>query len=396
MTTFAASEIAPGPQHLRILFVMNSLLPGGAESVVSQWATCLQQQGHTVEICTIYTKGPFAAPLEQRGIAVHNLALDPRIETYNMRRKYDLRVVKRLRRLIDQGQYDVVHVHLFPASLFTALVSLLSRDQPYLFSEHSVHNRRRNLPLFKLVDRFIYSRYARVVTVSQEVCNTLTAWLPGYAKKIAVIPNAVDPARFEAAPAQVQQLRQNLGLGDREKIVLYAGRMEHPKGVDVLLEAVSHLNSGDLPMKVLIAGSGPLRPMLEQQAADLHLNGKVAFLGVRQDIPLLLNLADLAVLPSRWEGLPMVLLEAMAAKTALVATAVGGIPDVIEHEVSGWLVPPEEPLALARAIEHLLRADHLRQQLREKAFQRLCARYSPEAAISKLLTIYHQLLKEKV
>jgi glycosyltransferase involved in cell wall biosynthesis len=380
---------------LRILYVINSLLPGGAEAVVSQWATCLQQMGHTVEICTVYTKGPWGKQLEQRGITLHDLALDPGIEMYNMRRKYDLRVVWPLSRLIRQGNYHIVHVHLFPASLFTAMASLLSRGQPYTFSEHNAHNRRRRWLIFKLVDWFIYSRYAQVIAVSEEVRKALTHWLPHCIEKIQVIPNAIDPSRFRIPQVQVQPLRQALGLNCKEHVVLYAGRMEPAKGIDVLIQAAARLNAGEVPVKFLIAGSGPLRSTLEQQAANLNLNGRVVFLGMRNDIPLLLHLADLVVLPSRWEGLPIILLEAMAAQRPVLATAVGGIPDVLEHGVSGWLVPPEDPPALAQAIGHLLQDTTLRQQLSSQAFQLLCTQYSLEAAMNKLLTIYAQLLRVK-
>jgi glycosyltransferase involved in cell wall biosynthesis len=381
---------------LRILYVANCLARGGAEKVITEWATYLQQTEHHVDICTIYSKGHFADRLERQGIKIHNLALDPGIETYRLRRKYHPRVILPLARLIRGGNYHIVHAHLFPTSLFVALASLFSNGQPYIFSEHNVFNRRRRFPFFKLLDRAIYRRYAQIVAVSDEVGQALWRWLPGLEEKIQVVSNAVDPAQFDIPDSEIRELRQTLNINPNDKIVLFVGRLKPVKGVDILLEALANLPPAEMPARVLVVGDGPLKETLKKQAVDLGLEKRVTFLGLRADIPLLLKLADLIVLPSRWEGLPMILLEAMAAQTPVLATPVGGIPEVIEHGKSGWIVPPEDSSALAEGMAHLLQSSYLRARLSNGAFQTLRAQYSTQVAVKKLLGIYYNVLGVKV
>jgi glycosyltransferase involved in cell wall biosynthesis len=367
-------------------------LIGGAESLVSQWAGYLQDAGHEVAVCTIYTTGPFARPLAERRIPVHDLAHDPGIANYRLKRKYDLRLVRALDHLLRQGRYDVVHAHLFPALLHVALLSLLRRDQPYIYSEHSVNNRRRRYRAARMLDRSLYSRFARIVAVSEEVRRQLCQWLPALSNRVQVVPNSVDARRFRVPRQQVQVLRQELGIGPEQKVLLYAGRLIPEKGPDLLLQALSgpqaSLN-GAAP-RLLLAGEGPLLPALQEQAAKVR--AEVTFLGNRDDMPQLFNLADLVVLPSRWEGLPMTLLEAMAAGAPVLATSVGGIPEVVQHGVNGWLVPPQDTAALGNAIGHLLHSASLRCQLGEKGMETVSESYSPGATLGRLLQIYQEAI----
>jgi len=384
----ATAEKAVAHDCLRILYVINSLLPGGAESLVSAWASQLHGAGHHVEVCTIYTNGFLAERLERQRIRIWDLARDPGIQHYRMRRKYDLRVISPLVRLIRAGDYDIVH--LFPASLFVAAASRFAPGPCYLFSEHSCYNRRRRWRVFKLLDRVIYRQYAQVLAVTGEVREALIQWLPAITDKVRVLQNAVDPARFHFPEEQVERVRQELGLESRDRTVLFAGRLAPVKGLDVLLQAIASLSGGLPPTRFLIAGDGPQRRELEEFATRAGVRNKVSFLGVREDIPLLLRVADLVVLPSRWEGLPMILLEAMAARTPVLATAVGGIPQLVEQGIHGWLVSPGDPAALAEGLVTLITSSELREKLSEAAFRKVCEHYSLEGAMKKLVSIYRE------
>lgn len=376
---------------MKILYIIPSLLTGGAEALVCQWALYLQRSGHSAEVCTMYAAGPFARNLETNGIRVHNLNHDPGIEQYRLRRKYDLRLVMKLARTVRTGNYDIVHVHLFPALFHTALLSLFINQQPYLYSEHSVLNRRRSIQVLKPVDRFLYSRFRQIVPVSEEVRRALSGWLPDLQEKMRVVPNGVD-ARFLSVPAgDVLALRRELGLRNDEQVVLFAGRLIWEKGVDVLMAALPRLVlEVDHPVRILIAGDGPVRARLEKESRQFIFPLKVSFLGNRSDMPRLFALADLLVMPSRWEGLPMVLLEALAARTPVVATPVGGIPEVLSHDHSGWIVPRENPQALAEGIARLLKSEELRRRLSDSAFQLFEERYSSQVTISRLIQIYQE------
>jgi len=363
---------------MRILHVINSLRYGGAAALVAQWGEQFRVQGHQMDVCTIYLKGQFALDLERQGIPIYNLA----------RRKYDFRVVLPLARLIRSGRYDAVHAHLFPTSLFVALASYLASGPRYIFSEHNVANRRRKNPVFKLLDWFIYRRFSQIISVSKVVRDSLLLWLPGLREKVCVIQNSVDPEHFSAPRSQIPYLRRQMGIAPEEFVILYAGRLAPAKGPDILLQAISLLPANFGPIKVLIAGEGPLEKTLRDQAATSSVDGRVDFLGLRKDIAHLLNLADLVVLPSRWEGLPMILLEAMAARRPVIATRVGGIPEVIQDGINGLLVDPEDPQALARTIVIALESPDLRRRLEVGARQTICTEYSVRHAVQSLFEIY--------
>lgn len=380
---------------MRILYVLPSLLTGGAESLVTQWAAGLHRAGRPVEVCTLYAGGPFARRLAEQGVPVHNLNHDPRIEQYRLRRKYDPRLLAALARTVREGDYHIVHGHLFPPLLYLALVSFACPRPVYLYTEHSVQNRRRGSPLMKTLDRALYSRFRQILPVSEGVKAALCRWLPELNGKVRVVPNTVVPPQVETGAADNAALRVELGIGAEEFVVLYAGRLVRDKGPDVLLEAVRrYAGDAPAPLHALFAGEGPLKAGLAERSRGLPPNIRAAFLGNREDVPRLLALADLVVLPSRWEGLPMFLLEAMAAEKAILAAAVGGIPEAVQHEVSGWLVPPEDPAALAGALAHLARRADLREKLGKNARKAFDARYAPQAAFEALLRVYSEALEK--
>lgn len=373
---------------MRILQVINRLGYGGAESLVTQWAKQFHFKGHQVDVCTIYSMGEFGLELERQGIPVYKLDLDPRMETHHLRRKYDLRVSLPLARIIKKGRYDAVHAHLFPTSLFVAIASYLASEPGYFFSEHSITNRRRRYPIFKVLDWAIYRRFNQIIAVSNTVRDSLLLWLPGLSDKVRVVHNSIDPKHYNVPNSQVLTLRRQLGIIENSLIILYVGRLLPAKGPDILLEALSLLPADVRPFRVLIVGEGPLEEALRERAAESRLEGKVDFLGSRGDIAHLLDLADLVVLPSRWEGLPMILLEAMAARRPVIATRVGGIPEVIKNGENGWLVDPEDAQALATTISIALESPNLRGRFGDRGHETVCSEYSMDNAIQRLLEIY--------
>jgi glycosyltransferase involved in cell wall biosynthesis len=149
-------------------------------------------------------------------------------------------------------------------------------------------------------------------------------------------------------------LRQSLGIGDGEFLWLAAGRLEEPKDYPNLLEAMAMLRPAAPHARLAIAGQGPLEHELRALAASLHLDDVVSFLGFREDVHACMAAADATVLASAWEGLPNVVIESLAAGTPIVSTDVGGVREVIDEGVSGLIVPPRRPLALASAMSALM------------------------------------------
>jgi glycosyltransferase involved in cell wall biosynthesis len=341
-----------------------------------------------VDICTVYARGAYADALARDGVTVHSLDIDPDTHTSQPCPKYTPRIFFGLTKIICDGGYNVVHAHLFPSTLFVALVSTFVHTPRYFASEHSVNNRRRHHLLGRVVDRAIYQRYEHIVAVGGEVRTSLLQWLPGLACKTSIVPNAIDTTALQSTPEQVQHLRDELHISETELVVLYAGRLVPAKGPDVLVTALAQPVLATFPMRVLIAGDGPLRKDLEARLQKVGLSSRVTLLGLRTDMATLLHLADLVVMPSRWEGLPMTLLESMATRTPVLATSVGGTPEVVEHGRTAWLVPPDDPRSLGEAFAILLRDPKLREHLAAQAYTRVRNDYSIESAVSRLLEIY--------
>lgn len=361
-------------EKIKVLEVIDSLGSGGAESLLKNFVLeAKKNKLFEIEIATLYSNGIFKEEIRGADIPVWDLGL-----TF----KFNLMGVAELIKLIKERKYDIIHVHLFPADVFAAIASLfLPRNIKWVFSEHGAHNRRRTLKIFKILDNFTYSRYSKIVCVSKQVELVLLNWIPSNKGKTKVIPNAVPVPEF---------LSPNLlKIYD----ILFVGRLVREKGIDILLKAIKTLkNKYGRNMKIAIVGDGPLKEDLGNLAVALGVNREVKLLGVRKDIGKLMESSNIFVLSSRSEGLPMVALEAMSRGISIIATNVGGIPELIENGEEGILVPPENPKALARAISNLLENEELREKLSQTAYKKVREKYSIDTYSVHMLDFYKSLV----
>jgi glycosyltransferase involved in cell wall biosynthesis len=328
-----------------------------------------------MEICVLYSNGLFKKEIKNKGISIWDLGL---------KFKYDLRGMVKLISLIRRGKYNIVHVHLFPANLFGSLASLfLPKNIKFIFSEHNVYNRRRSVKIFKILDTFIYSRYCKIICVSKQVQVALVEWLPNLKRKSVVISNAV-PVSDLSNWSTVKKYD-----------ILFVGRLTKAKGVDILLKAINILKEKhQKEVKVAIVGKGYLEEELKELVMELGIEKEVEFLGVRRDIEKLMKSTKLFVLPSRWEGLPLTILEAMSSAAGIIATKVGGITEVIEHEKEGILISPEDSETLAGAIVGLLKDRELRVKLGINAYKKVKEKYSIEVYAQNILGFYKSLINQ--
>lgn len=346
---------------------------GGAESSIAALIRHLRRTAPAlhVEVMTLHQVGVLGKELQEEQIPLCS---------FNVRYKYDLRTVLRLVRLVQNREYDVVHTHLFPASYVAALASIFAHRPKWIFTEHNVWNKRRNYGVFRIIEKVVYSRFLRVIAVSHFVEQSLLAWMPYLRPKLLTIPNGVVVP--ELAPKKCLPSNRPLRF-------LFVGRLEYVKGLDLLLEALGELHH--CRFELWIAGDGRERERLQQLAAQYGLSHHVSFLGLRRDIPALMQTTDCLVLPSRWEGLPVAILEAMASGLPVMATAVGGVPEVIEDGVNGYLVASEDVVALRQRLQAIMAAPQALSIMGERARESVMANYAVEVVAAQIRALYDSL-----
>ncbi len=247
-------------------------------------------------------------------------------------------------------------------------------------------DKRRYMVAERVMSAFAY----RVVGVSAHTSANLEKYEKIPRAKIETIPNGIDGSVFDIRIDR-EAKRRELGIPADATVLGIGVRLSAQKGLTYLVQALPEV-VGRFPRVVLvIAGEGPLEQDLRNEAEGLGLGGRVKFIGPRVDVPELLQVFDLYVLPSLWEGLPMVLLEAMAAGCPIVATGVGGVPSAIEDGVNGLLVPPRDPAALAHAIVRVLGDETLRRRMGQAGKQVFGERFSAE----KMTRRYEQLYRRQ-
>jgi glycosyltransferase involved in cell wall biosynthesis len=297
--------------------------------------------------------------------------------------------LRELKRALDGA--DLVHAHGVRAGL-AAGAAARSDAVPHLIV--TIHNAvfesgptRRGAE--SVAHRMLALLAELRICVSEDVARAARAAAPAKAGSVIVMPVGADPTPVR--PAEAAAAREQLGLEAGRPLVVGVGRLDPQKGFDVLVEATARMNGASPPI-VVICGEGPARSDLEDRIRALGLGGQVRLLGNRQDAKALIAAADAFCMPSRWEGSPLALHEALAAGRPVVAAAVGGIPELLTFGQAGLLVPPEDPGALAAAVGRILSDQALADRLGTRALE--AAEAWPDAATTarRVADLYEMLL----
>lgn len=231
------------------------------------------------------------------------------------------------------------------------------------------------------------------ICVSEDLARAARAAAPAKAGSVLVIPVGSDTT--PPAPETVEAARAELGLAPSQPLIASVGRLDPQKGFDLLVEAASRLDGSPAPL-IVICGEGPERPELERRIAALEVGARVRLLGNRRDVKAVIAAADAFCMPSRWEGSPLALHEALAAGRPVVATAVGGIPELLAFGEAGLLVPPEDPAALAAALTRLLSDPALSDRLSARSTEAAAAWPDAAATARRVVDVYEELLGRPV
>ena len=301
---------------------------------------------------------------------------------------WDWRVIGRTLEICRRERVAIWHGHDYKSN---ALGLLLKRFWPMrlVTTVHGWVKHTRRTPLYYRIDRFCLPRYERVICVSPDLHEQcLTLGVPS--ERCLLIENGIDLTEYSRTRAR-QEVRRPLGIPAERFVIGAVGRLSAEKGFDLLIRAVDRLRKSGADVELLIAGEGDDETRLRSLVAELGCGQHVRLLGYCADVKELYQACDVFALSSLREGLPNVLLEAMALEVPVVATRIAGVPRLIEDERNGLLIAPGSVDELAHALERLLRDGQLRQRLAHAARKTIATRYSFAVRMSKIQALYDTL-----
>jgi len=316
------------------------------------------------------------------------------VEVTNLGRgKYNPITLIDLIKIIRRENADIIHCHGYGSSTFCRVAGLITRT-PVVIHEHMIDQfTPRHMVL---MDKALSPLTSKAIAVSGAVkifMNTKRGIPLG---KIDVIHNGL-PTEYCNRYSEEEKVKIRFGLdvSDTYPVITVTGRLDHVKGHEVLIRALSILADSEMPYICLIVGDGELMPSLQKLAKDLGVSEHTRFLGFRTDISEILSITDIMVISSYSEGCSLALLEGMAAGTAIVSTAVGGIPEMVDDKETALLIKPGDPKAMSCALETLIKDKTFRRKLGAQAKKVCEENYLITQTISRFIELYQQLLMNR-
>jgi len=371
--------------NLSVLFLITGLAYGGAETQLVNLATSLKKRGWEVRVVSMLPPQAFTEELKEAGIP---------LSTLNMRRGVaDPRAVFGLVKMLREWRPQILTSFMFHANLLGRIAGRLA-GVPIVVS--SIRNENFGGPRRDRMLRMTDWMGQISTTNSNLAADKLVKRGVVPRERIHVIPNGLVLDKFTVKNSSRTEFRQQLGITERDFLWLAVGRLEEQKDYSNLLQAFKIIIQDGHEAQLRVAGQGPLLENLQRQSINLGISGRVVFLGLRRDIPLLLDAADGFVLSSAWEGLPNVVMEAMAAAKPVVATSVGGVPELVQEGVNGYIVPPGDSEALAVAMVKMMALPEADRWAMGRAGRaHIEANYSLERVVDQWEELYRQLLQRK-
>jgi glycosyltransferase involved in cell wall biosynthesis len=374
-----SAERSNSQPRKRVVHVVETMGLGGMERMIATLAMTTDAEQYHVSVLCLKEFGAEADRLSEAGIEVH-LAHVPR----HRPEYFPFRRVERCLRALSP---DVVHTHNTPGLVYGAVGAWLAGVPTIVHTEHG-----RQFPgrLRYAVAERVASTFAwRVVGVSDAMSSGLRRHVKIDRSKLRTIPNGVI-APEAPLPAEIRAVMDSIGVPPDAKIVGLAARLVYEKGIEYLLDAWPSITKSIPSAVLLLVGDGPERNALEARAEQLGIQASVKFVGMRSDVATFMHAFDVCVMPSVSEGLPLALLEGMAARRAIVATRVGGMPQALDDGRAGLLVEPRDAPGLANAIVRLLSHPDEAGQLGSAARARFEMRYTAHSMAAAYQTMYRR------
>jgi glycosyltransferase involved in cell wall biosynthesis len=373
------ATVEGGTRPIRVGFVVHVMQVAGAEVLVCETIARLGPRISPVVFC-LDQIGPLGERLQQQGVPV---------VAFNRRPGVDWRLVPRMAREIRERGIDVVHAHQYTPFFYAAMAARISGRRPrVIFTEHGRHYPDVVSWKRRLGNRILFDRLADEVTAVCDFSAKSLADKDGFAaRRITVIPNGIDIERYQAVPDR-DDLRRRLGLASDRLYIILVARFHPVKDHATLLRGFAGVAAARPNVDLLLAGDGPLRPVLEAQIAALGITSRVRLLGVRSDVADLLRAADIFTLSSVSEAASITLLEAMASGLPAVVTAVGGNPELVRGGVDGVLVPRGDAAAFTAAFLDLIDHPGRRRQMGQSGADRVRDQFQMATTIERYGQLY--------
>jgi glycosyltransferase involved in cell wall biosynthesis len=369
------------------MYAVHSLDVGGTEKLIYDIAEALPKYDIEPMVCCLDSLGVWGERLKSAGTKVYNLQRRAGIDTL---------LVKRLRGLIKEESPDILNPHQYTPYFYSVIsAALLSKRPKVVFTEHG-----RFYPDTMKWKRVIFNQVANIFTdeivgVSEFSKKALVDVERFPEKRIKVIYNGIKTESFSRT-VDVTAIKKSLGLVADDVIIGTVGRLCAEKNHRMLIRAFADVRKAIENAKLLIVGGGELENELKAFSRDLGINSDVIFLGQRQDVPELLKIFDVFALSSDSEGASLVLLEAMASALPVVATAVGGSPELILSGKTGLLVPRGDHKAFSEAILYVLRNPAIKKEMGMTARAHFDSEFTFDAMIKKYVDLYNAVSADKL
>ncbi len=369
-------------RKIRLLLLSSVFVDRGAERIMLWLEKYLTERGYDVKLACLRELAPFAGRLEGMG--------GPEVHVLGMRHLFDVIALFRLFNFFKSFKPDILHIHSFRSAVVGRPIGRLAGVPVIIYSVHNRWGGSTHYALDRWTTRFSdatipFSLAVKKFLIDEEKLD------PDKVKDPVYIGIDIDKFKVDDK-STLGKTREEFGLNDGNKVIGFVGALSEQKGLTYLVDAVDSLRHEFPNLRCLLIGEGEQERHLKAKINKLGLQDYVLFLGQRYDIPVLLNLMDIFILPSLWEGLPQVVLEAMAARCPVIATTVDGTPEIITHGVNGWLIPPKDSKALSDSLKMLLNDSELRANLENRGYETVCERFSVKRMVSDFDNLYKQYL----
>lgn len=376
-------------RKIKILYIHHTFRSQSYNSLLLELAKRINRDKYEIAVCCLREGGPYEQRFKDIGVDVQN---------FNMKTVLDIRIIPRLIKYIKEKKVDIVHTALLPADVYGRISARLA-GVPLVFS--TIHNiddyrQERKYFLYHAADRVSMKFATHIVAVSKAVENFISQW-PEVRSKSSTIYNGINCQKYNVNIDAINY-KTELGLQSQVPTVGVIARFTRQKGLEFLLEAASYVLREGRQVQFLVVGNGPLRKELGSLAKKLKVEHNVFFTGFvnDEDIPRILAVLDIFVLPSLWEGLGISLIEAMCSGKPIIATNVDGIPEVVVDGETGVLIPPKDSKILAEAITELLDSPEKRKRMGEMGRQRALNHFSIEKMVENYEKFYRAFCKNKI